>query len=151
MEYCQIDIKTMLPQKTPFVFVDRIIEFNKETKTLKAIKIFSSNEYFIQGHFPNNPVIPGVLIAEALSQSCVLCGFCLDQIPRSATNVEHLVFDMKVKFHRKVKPEEQLYLQSHLIDKIENISVFKVKATNSKGEVTASGEIRGIAHQYSNN
>lgn len=66
------DIKRImecLPHRYPFLLVDRVLELDKEAKTLKAVKNVTFNELFFQGHFPGEPIMPGVLITEAIAQA----------------------------------------------------------------------------------
>src|SRR5690554_2539088 len=64
-------IRRLLPHRYPFLLVDRVLAYSLEPeKTLTAVKNVSVNEPFFQGHFPNDPVMPGVLILEAMAQAC---------------------------------------------------------------------------------
>ena len=67
MEYSHLDIMQLLPHRYPFLLVDRIIEF-VEGKQIVGVKNVTINEPFFQGHFPNHPIMPGVLILEAMAQ-----------------------------------------------------------------------------------
>lgn len=147
MEYSNLDVKAILPQKEPFSFVDKIIEYDDQTKKIVVCKTFSHDEYFLKGHFPNNPVVPGVIITEAMSQACVLCGYLSSYSNmESLGKFEHLVFEMKVKFHHKALPGEAIIMESTLHNALGPVSVFKVKAHNIQGELIANGEIKGVAH-----
>jgi 3-hydroxyacyl-[acyl-carrier-protein] dehydratase len=68
------DILNYLPHRAPFMLVDRVLEYEKG-KRLVAIKNVTFNEPFFAGHFPGNPVMPGVLIVEALAQAGCICTF----------------------------------------------------------------------------
>jgi 3-hydroxyacyl-[acyl-carrier-protein] dehydratase len=68
------EIKDYLPQRYPFLLIDRVLEMELG-KSIKAYKNVSVNEPFFQGHFPNNPIMPGVLIIEALAQAAGVLGF----------------------------------------------------------------------------
>lgn len=147
MEYCNLDVKSILPQKEPFSFVDCIREFDSQAKKIEVCKTFSDDEYFLKGHFPDNPVIPGVIITEAMSQACVLCGYLSsNRDTASIKKYEHLVFELKVKFHHKALPNETIIMESTLVSVLGPVSVFKVKARNGNGELVANGEIKGVAH-----
>ncbi|MBN2119928.1 MAG: 3-hydroxyacyl-ACP dehydratase FabZ [Candidatus Omnitrophica bacterium] len=65
-------IKAILPQDYPFLFIDRVTEINEKDKKIKCLKNFSYNEHFFQGHFPKNPVVPGAIIIEALAQASII-------------------------------------------------------------------------------
>jgi 3-hydroxyacyl-[acyl-carrier-protein] dehydratase len=140
------DVRNILPQKEPFMFVDGIKYFDENSKSLIAYKTFRNDEYFFKGHFPGDPLVPGVIIIEALSQSCILCGYYTSNSAiEEDIDFEHLIYDIKIKFRNKCFPDEEIYLQSDLIDVIQNISTFKVKAINKENKIIASGEIKGIA------
>jgi len=106
-----LDIKNILeylPHRYPFLLIDRVIEF-EEKKRIVAIKNVTINEPFFTGHFPGNPVMPGVLIMEALAQA----GGVLFMASMEAKN-HGLVYLMgldKVKFRIPVYPGDQLQLE----------------------------------------
>lgn len=106
------DIKEILkniPHRYPFLLVDRIVELHGEEKIV-GIKNVSFNEYFFQGHFPNRPVMPGVLICEAMAQ----VGAILAHNARgglSHNNVFVLTGLDKVKFKKPVEPGDQLRME----------------------------------------
>jgi 3-hydroxyacyl-[acyl-carrier-protein] dehydratase len=139
------DFKKILPQKEPFMFLDGVKSCDTTSKVLIAYKTFKEDEYFLKGHFPNNPLIPGVIIIEALSQACILCGFYSNNSENDENKYEHLMYDVKIKLKNKCYPNDEIYLQSTLIDVIQNVSIFKVKALNKNYKIIAFGEIRGIA------
>ncbi len=62
------DILTSLPHRYPFLFVDRITNFTVDPPTIEAVKCFTLNEWFFEGHFPGEPIVPGVILIEALAQ-----------------------------------------------------------------------------------
>ncbi|MEW6381596.1 MAG: 3-hydroxyacyl-ACP dehydratase FabZ [bacterium] len=106
-----LDIKAILeylPHRYPFLLIDRVIEF-EENKRIVAIKNVTINEPFFCGHFPGNPVMPGVLIMEALAQAGgVLC------LASAGVKNHGLVYLMgldKVKFRAPVTPGDQLKLE----------------------------------------
>jgi len=107
------DIIKLIPHRFPFLLVDRIIELEPNKKII-GIKNVTANEPFFQGHFPDNPVMPGVLIIEALAQ----VGGVLSQVSlreNSESKGTPLLFFMsidKVKFRKMVVPGDQLRLES---------------------------------------
>lgn len=142
-----ISVEELLPQREPFVFVDKVLFADKDCKEIVAEYTFLSDNLFLKGHFPNNPVVPGVLVVEALSQASILCGLYFNsQITKD--RVEHLIFEMDIQFHQKVLPEQLIYLKSKLLSSIGPISVFKVKACDENGKTVALGEVKGVAHSY---
>jgi 3-hydroxyacyl-[acyl-carrier-protein] dehydratase len=103
------EILKRLPHRYPFVLVDRIIEIDGEHKIV-GIKNVSINEYFFQGHFPNRPVMPGVLICEALAQVGAIFAHNA-RGGRDGDNIFVLTGLDKVKFKRPVEPGDQLRLE----------------------------------------
>jgi 3-hydroxyacyl-[acyl-carrier-protein] dehydratase len=136
----------ILPQKEPFMFIDGIVGFDKELKVLTAYKQFKSDEYFLRGHFPDAPLVPGVILIEAMSQASILCGYYSNNSTLEDTHyAEHLVFDVSIKFRNKCLPDEIIMLYSNLVGIFQNVSIFKVKALDANNKILASGEIRGVA------
>jgi beta-hydroxyacyl-ACP dehydratase FabZ len=106
-----LDIKTILeylPHRYPFLLIDRVIEF-EEKKRIVAIKNVTINEPFFTGHFPGNPVMPGVLIVEALAQAGGV--LCLYSMGVKNHGLVYLMGLDKVKFRMPVYPGDQLQLE----------------------------------------
>jgi 3-hydroxyacyl-[acyl-carrier-protein] dehydratase len=121
-----IDIKeimTILPHRYPFLMVDSIIELEPDVKAV-GIKNVSINEPFFQGHFPNNPVMPGVLIVEAMAQVAGILAF------KSGTQGKTVYFMSmeKVKFRKIVLPGDQLKLKINVMHKRGNVWKFSGNA-----------------------
>ncbi len=129
-----IDIKGIMdriPHRYPFLLVDRVIDYEKG-KWIKAIKNVTMNELFFQGHFPGEPVMPGVLIVEALAQT----GGLLSLIDEGQS--EKIAFFMtidKVKFRKPVTPGDQLVLNA-TVKKVVRGSIMVVH-----GEATVDGAV----------
>ena len=111
-----LDIKEIfkyIPHRYPFLLVDRILEIQGGEKIV-GIKNVSFNEYFFQGHFPNHPVMPGVLVCEAMAQVAAI----LVHTARGGME-DNKVFVLtgldKVKFKRTVEPGDQLRLEVQLL------------------------------------
>jgi beta-hydroxyacyl-ACP dehydratase FabZ len=110
-----------LPHRYPFLLLDRILEVGpKEIVGLKNVTI---NEPFFQGHFPGNPIMPGVLIVEALAQAGGLLAFNL--APETAGNDVYFLGMDKVRFRKPVRPGDQLILKIKLMK--QRGPVFKMK------------------------
>jgi 3-hydroxyacyl-[acyl-carrier-protein] dehydratase len=128
-----------LPHRYPFLLIDRVTEFNKG-ESLTGYKNVTINEPFFQGHFPQRPVMPGVLILEAMAQATGLLAFrTLEQTAERET-LYFLVGMDKVRFKRPVEPGDQLVLQARLLRTRRGIWVFDCDA-RVDGKVVASAEI----------
>ena len=106
------DIMKILPHRYPFLMIDRVVDYSitEEHKTLRAIKNITFNEPFFQGHFPSYPVMPGVLILEALAQAGGI--MVIKSLPPADTVGKIFLFTgmEKVRFRRPVFPGDQLHL-----------------------------------------
>ena len=111
--YSQQQIEKTLPHRYPFLLVDKIIELTAEY--IVGIKNVTFNEYFFQGHFPNNPVMPGVLQIEALAQTGGI--LCINAMPAGSYDTYFLKVD-NCKFKQKVVPGDTMILKMELIEPI---------------------------------
>ena len=102
------DIMTVLPHRYPFQMVDRIIELNMETGRVVGIKNVTNNELYFQGHFPGNPVMPGVLQLEAMAQ---VAGVMLNSGEGNQGKTAYFMSMNKVKFRKMVIPGDQLRIE----------------------------------------
>ncbi len=133
------EILKMLPHRFPFLLVDRVLEF-KSGESIRAIKNVSCNEPFFQGHFPHRPVMPGVLVIEALAQATGLLAFrAVDYAPVS-NDVFYLVGIDKARFKQPVEPGDQLLLEVDLLRHRRGIYFFKARASVD-GKMVASAEL----------
>ena len=109
------EIMQYLPHRYPFLFLDRVVEF-EPGKRIVAIKNVTINEPFFQGHFPVTPVFPGVLIVEALAQASGVLAFrTRDRTPEDGY-IYYLASTDKTKFKRSVVPGDQLHLEVEIIN-----------------------------------
>jgi beta-hydroxyacyl-ACP dehydratase FabZ len=106
------DIVKILPHRYPFLLVDRIIELEAGERVV-GVKNVTANEPFFQGHFPGNPIMPGVLIVEAMAQvGGVLARFSIpDALEGNTTGTVYFMSMDKVKFRRPVVPGDQLRME----------------------------------------
>ncbi|MGX1262566.1 3-hydroxyacyl-[acyl-carrier-protein] dehydratase [Rossellomorea marisflavi] len=124
------EIKDIIPHRYPFLLVDRILEV-EEGKSAVGIKNVSANEEFFNGHFPDYPVMPGVLIVEALAQVGAVA------MLKKEENKGRLAFFTgidKCRFKRQVKPGDQLRLEVEMVR-------FKGAIGKGKGVATVDGEV----------
>jgi len=120
-------ILTKLPHRYPFLLVDRVLAIDKG-KTIKALKNVTINEPFFQGHFPYRPVMPGVLMLEALAQAAALLAFdALETVPSEDT-VYYFAGMEGVRFKRPVEPGDQLILDVTLVRMKAGIFKFQTRA-----------------------
>jgi len=132
-------IQRILPHRYPFLMVDRIVEL-KGTQRAVGIKNITINEPFFQGHYPGNPIMPGVLIIEALAQ---MGGILLSQELEHKGQVAVLLSLDRVKFRRAVRPGDQLLLEVETIKVRSSTGHIRGRARVA-GELAAEAEIRFI-------
>ena len=131
-------IMEFLPHRYPFLMVDRVIE-TSEGETLSALKNVSVNEPFFQGHFPNQPIMPGVLILEALAQATGLLAFSSKLVDHE-NKIYMLVGIDKSRFRGQVVPGDQLILNVRLKRNMRGIGVYECEALVD-GRVVAEAEM----------
>ena len=141
------DILGILPQRYPFLMIDKVIKIND--KKIVALKNVSNNEPYFQGHFPGNPIMPGVMILEALIQAGNL-------LPAEVSTdskkdyVGYVTTIDKVKFKKPVVPGDHLYLTVSILNKISTTWRFTGKA-DVNGIVVAEATWMGILVNDLNN
>ncbi len=120
-------IKQYLPHRYPLLLVDRVLDW-ESGKQIRAIKNVSVNEEFFNGHFPNKPVMPGVLMIEALAQTAALLAFLtLGQKPDDKAVVYFVGID-GARFKRPVEPGDQLVMEVEIVRQSRGIWKFQAKA-----------------------
>lgn len=134
-----VEIQNLLPHRYPFLLVDRVVEFH-ERQSLVGIKNVTVNEPFFQGHFPDKPVMPGVLILEALAQATGLLAFRTGNRSAERDSLYYLVGIDKARFKQPVEPGDQLRLSVELIKTRRGIWVFDTEATVD-GKTAATARI----------
>ena len=132
-------IMKLLPHRYPFLMVDRVIDCSQEGK-LVALKNVTINEAPFQGHFPERPILPGVLILEALAQASGILAFQALGAKAENGQVYYFVGIDKARFKRPVEPGDQLRLEVDLIKTRRGIWVFEGRA-RVDGELCASAEL----------
>lgn len=132
-------ILKLLPHRYPFLLVDRVVEIERG-KRIKAIKNVSVNEPFFTGHFPARPVMPGVLMLEALAQAAGLLSFDMMGEAPGDDKVFYFVGIDGARFKKPVEPGDQVILEVEL-DRIKG-GIYKFKAVASvDGNVACEAEI----------
>ncbi|MDX9699520.1 MAG: 3-hydroxyacyl-ACP dehydratase FabZ [Rhodocyclaceae bacterium] len=133
------EILNYLPHRYPFLLVDRVVEM-EEGKRIVAIKNVTINEPFFPGHFPHRPVMPGVLILEAMAQAAALLSFKTSGQTPDDNSVVYFAGIDGARFKRPVVPGDQLILEAEIIRTMRNI--WKYKATARVGdELAAEAEL----------
>jgi 3-hydroxyacyl-[acyl-carrier-protein] dehydratase len=133
-------IMHLLPHRYPFLLVDRVVEL-EPGKRIRALKNVTFNEPFFQGHFPGRPVMPGVLVIEAMAQA----GGLLTQLSQSADarsegKLFYLVKVDNARFNRMVVPGDQLDMEVQVKRLIRNMALYACEA-RVDGVTVASAEI----------
>ncbi|PRR79556.1 3-hydroxyacyl-[acyl-carrier-protein] dehydratase FabZ [Clostridium liquoris] len=130
------DIMEILPHRYPFLLVDKIVQLEPGKKVV-GYKNVTMDEYFFQGHFPGEPVMPGVLIIEALAQTGAVAVLSLDKFKGK---IAYFAGINKARFRRKVVPGDTLKLEVELIKLKGSAGIGSAVATVD-GEKAAEAEI----------
>ncbi|MFL2699213.1 MAG: 3-hydroxyacyl-ACP dehydratase FabZ [Gammaproteobacteria bacterium] len=133
------DISKYLPHRDPFLFIDEVIAL-KKGEEIHAIKHIQEDEYFLKGHFPNNPIFPGVIIVEALGQASGILGFVTMNKTPDEGSIYVLAGVDKVRFRKRVRPGDILNLHSKIINEKRGIWKFECKA-DVEGDLICSANI----------
>jgi 3-hydroxyacyl-[acyl-carrier-protein] dehydratase len=125
------EILDLLPHRYPFLLIDRIVEF-EQAKRLVAIKNVSINEPHFQGHFPGHPIMPGVLVVEAMAQAGAV--LMLHEIPDRHTKLAVFTGIDNAKFRRQVVPGDQLRIEVEVLS-------FRTRAGRMAGKAYIDGKV----------
>jgi len=130
------EIKKLLPHREPFLFVSEVTKISE--KGIEALYQVTGTEYFFPGHFPNYPLMPGVLLVEAMAQTCGI--LVLTQVPEARGRLTLFLGIDKVRFRQQVRPGDTLKITGELLTLKSNIA--KVKGKVSVGEkIACEGEL----------
>ncbi len=133
------EIQALIPHRYPFLLVDKVVAIDYEKRTIVATKNVSINEPFFQGHFPGQPIMPGVLIIEAMAQA----GGVLTQLTLGRDAQSKLFYMVKVdkaRFSKQVVPGDVLEMHVEIKRVIRNMAVYDCVA-KVDGEVVACAEV----------
>ena len=130
-------ILELLPHRYPFLLVDKVLEAAEDGRHLVAIKNATFNEPFFQGHFPDRPIMPGVLHIEAIAQACAL--MCLsaktENVTGGAERYDTLLTGVEsAKFRRPILPGDTLRIETTLMQRMRNMG-------KAKGTITIEGKL----------
>lgn len=134
-----VDILKYLPHRYPFLLIDRVLTY-EPGQSLVGLKNVSFNEPYFPGHFPQQPIMPGVLILEAMTQAAGLLAFKTDQEASGFRSLYYLVGVDNVRFKRPVGPGDQLILEVVLDRARRGVGKFSAQAKVA-GKLVASAEI----------
>lgn len=132
------EIQKILPQRFPFLMIDRIVEL-EPAKRVVAVKNVTINEQFFAGHFPKQPIMPGVLIIEAMAQASIML-FYSQKEPGQENKVTYYLGAVKMRFLNPVFPGDQLQITVEPLKMISGIGIMSAVATVGNKEV-AKGEL----------
>ncbi|MEO5366889.1 MAG: 3-hydroxyacyl-ACP dehydratase FabZ [Magnetococcus sp. WYHC-3] len=135
------EIMASLPHRYPFLLVDRVLEVRGGNQIL-AIKNVTLNEPQFQGHFPGHPIMPGVLILEALAQASAILARHIDESAVKGRLVYFMAID-KARFRKPVLPGDQMVLDCTLLKRRQDIWRFAARALTDN-EVAAEAEIMAM-------
>lgn len=139
------EIMKYLPHRYPMLLIDRVVEFQLG-ESLVAIKNVSYNEPYFQGHFPNRPIMPAVIILEAMAQATgILVLRSMDKLP-SEKSIYYFVGIDGARFRRPVEPGDQLRIEVKLLRSSRGIWKLRSDATVS-GDTVASGDLMGAMRE----
>ncbi len=133
------EIREYLPHRYPFLLVDRVTELNLGD-SIVAYKNVTVNEPFFNGHFPDHPVMPGVLVIEAMAQAAGILGCkTMDKTPQDGS-IYYFVGSDKLRFKRPVVPGDKLQLDAAIVSEKRGIWKFDCRASVD-GQLVASATI----------
>jgi 3-hydroxyacyl-[acyl-carrier-protein] dehydratase len=133
------EIMRHLPHRYPFLLVDRVLEC-ESGKRIKAVKNVTLNEPFFQGHFPGYPVMPGVLVIEAMAQVSAILAYVTRGERHNAKSLLFFAGIDDARFKRPVFPGDQLVLESVELNVVRSVFKFAAKASVG-GELVAEAQL----------
>jgi len=133
------DIRKYLPHRYPFLLVDRVVEVNVG-HSIVAYKNLSVNEPFFNGHFPDNPIFPGVLLLEAMAQAAGILGFCSQGKTNEDGSTYYFAGADDLRFRRLCVPGDRVMLRATVLSQRRGIWKFEV-SSDVDGELAASATI----------
>jgi len=139
-EVAQLDIHgilKLLPHRYPFLMVDRVLECHAG-QSIRALKNVTFNEPYFTGHFPQRPVMPGVMIIEALAQAAGILAFVTSGVVPDADTKFYFVGIDKARFRKPVEPGDQLILSVQLTRSFKGIWRFASSACVGSSEVASA-------------
>lgn len=133
------EVMQYLPHRYPFLLIDRVVEIEMG-KSITAIKNVSINEPFFPGHFPNSPVMPGVMILEAMAQAAALLSFKTENYAPSEVGIVYFAGIDGARFKKPVIPGDQLVIHIDIVRRVRGIWKYKARA-DVDGALVAEAEL----------
>ncbi len=125
-------IKNLLPHRDPFLFLDSCKILEKGKKGI-GYKKFTVDEYFFKGHFPNNPIVPGVVLIETIAQTA---GVVVSESLANSKDKSVLFTSVSnAKFRKPVKPDDDIIIKVELINKVKAVYKFHGEAMNGQNRI----------------
>ena len=128
-----------LPHRYPFLLIDRVLDWELD-KHIVALKNVTMNEPFFQGHFPQHPVMPGVLILEAMAQAAAVLSFRSSGAKPGEDGIVYFAGIDGTRFKRPVMPGDQLIIRAELLRSMRGVWKYKARAEVA-GELAAEAEL----------
>jgi beta-hydroxyacyl-ACP dehydratase FabZ len=144
------DILSILPHRYPFLMIDRVLDYDE--KTITAVKNFTINEPYVQGHFPGNHIMPGVMMVEAMAQASTILAF--KYVEEQMSSVDFFKYMAKgagilfvgadqIKFKRIVVPGDQLTVRAIMTRNVKNIFEFDARI-EVDGLIVTEGKLKAL-------
>ena len=146
------EVLSILPHRYPFLMIDAVIDYNQES--IEAVKNFTANEPYAQGHFPGNPIMPGVMMIESMAQASTILAFKYAEDHQRLT--KSVGFDKsvgcrvlfssadEVRFKRVIYPGDQMHIFSTMIRNARNLFEFDTRI-EVKGIIAARAKLKAVA------
>jgi len=135
-------IKSMLPHREPFLFIDEIIEIDGTQKVV-AVKNIKDNENFFEGHFPGKPIMPGVLIIEAMAQTSIIL-YSLSKPEIVKTHPNYYLGKVKAEFLAPVSPGDKLIVETNNVKILDYAAIIDAVAKVNNKIVAKANLVFGI-------
>jgi 3-hydroxyacyl-[acyl-carrier-protein] dehydratase len=142
MVWDQDKIRSILPHRAPFLFLDEVLEI-EGTQKIVAVKHLKDSEDFLRGHFPGNPIMPGVLIVEAMAQTSVLL-FSVDRPHIASMHPDYYLGKVKAEFFAPVRPGDSLIIEAQKVKFLDNAAITDTVARVRDQTVAKANLVFGI-------
>lgn len=135
-------IKSILPHREPFLFIDEVIEIDGTQKVV-AVKYINKNESFFQGHFPDKPLMPGVLIIEAMAQASIIL-YSIDKPEIAKAHPDYYLGKVKAEFLSPVYPGDKLIIETNKVKFLDNAAITDTIANVNNKIVAKANLVFGV-------